>query len=430
MMKNSLFNCVIKSGNKHILTVLGMKIEFYTSAKSSKWFYKRARLLLKILDKLLPKDKYKVIFDSYPDFADSAYLFYEFLKEKKQDKFKKIIWLKEEIESSHSKINDKIYPLYSIKGIWNLITAKYIIHDHCNEFLDFITSDRHVLFNLWHGSPIKAIGMMDDDVLPKTRRRYNYMAKHSYWFVSSDIYKVIISSMLQIDPKKIYVTGIVRTDVIFKEGKEEYIKNVFGLNGFDSIVLYAPTYKTRGAKKIDVKVNADTLFCFDKYNDDDFIKYLKGNNICLIIKPHPFEEAGFIKFLNDNNYTNLENVKIITTNDLTEKAINLNELFRVTDLIISDFSSITIDYAISKKPILYLTHYLQNYRDGRGFILPDNLKILMPGETVNNYEELINKMAICLKTKEQNYTDEELKFIYKYLDGKSCERIFEVMKEL
>lgn len=417
--------------NKYKIIFLGIKLsigsdfQYYLTR-----IYAKNKLLIKFLDLIFPKDKTKVIFTSYPDFSDSAYLFYEFLKDKKQTKFKKIIWLKDKKTSKHQAVNDKTYFIYSLLGIWHLITAKYIIHDHCNLFLDFLKSGRHVLFNLWHGSPIKAIGMLDDEVLPKTRKRYNFMAKYSYWFVTSDIYKIIISSTFQINPKKIYITGIVKTDIIFKSDKDKYIKKCFNLDGFSKTILYAPTYKARGANRVDVEIDTKNLFCFKEYDRDDFIKYLKENNICLIIKPHPFEETDFIKFLNRNCYNQNENIRIITTNALTTNGINLNEVFGVTDLIISDFSSITVDYAISKKPILYLTNYLQNYQEGRGFILPDNLKILMPGETVSNYQELKEKASFCLRNNNANYSEKELKLIYKYLDGNSCERIFEIMKNL
>lgn len=423
---------ITKIQNKKIqIYFLGIKIrfglnwEYFTSV-----LFKRNTLLIKILDLVLPKDKSKAVFTSYPDFSDSAYLFYEFLKNKKQKKFKKIIWLKDKNNSKHSDIDTKVYYIYSLAGIWHLLTAKYIIHDHCNLFLDFLKSDRHVLFNLWHGSPIKAIGMVDDNVLPKTRKRYNFMARHSYWFVTSDIYRTIISSMFLINPMKIFVTGIVKTDVIFKLGKEEYIKNCFGLNGFDKVVLYAPTYKIRSNDRVDVKVDFNNLFCFDEFDNKDFIKCLKENNICFIIKPHPFEEKEFIKFLANNNYDKFENIRIITTENLTSNAVNLNEVFRVTDLIISDFSSITVDYAILKRPILYLNNYIRNYQEGRGFILPDNYKILMPGEKVNTYLELKDKMTKCLEENKSNYTEEDIKLIYKYHDGNSCERIFEIMQDL
>ena len=54
----------------------------------------------------------------------------------------------------------------------------------------------------------------------------------------------------------------------------------------------------------------------------------------------------------------------------------------------------------------------------------------MPGETVSNYQELKEKASFCLRNNNANYSEKELKLIYKYLDGNSCERIFEIMKNL
>lgn len=428
---NSLFHLEhIEKEECIIINFLGIKIPFYTNPK--RYYYNFCRdnkFIFRLLDKLLPKDSAKVAFTSYPDFSDSAYIFYDYLKKTEQNKFKKIFWLKEAINSGNDKVIHKKYYIHSFTGMWNLLTSKYIIHDHCSKFLDYISSDRHVCFNLWHGSPIKAIGCSDSGLTANTKRRYKYMANHGYIFVSSDIYRIIFSSMFQMNPNRIPITGVARTDVIFNRGQSPYIKDKYNLHNFDKVVLYAPTYKTRYSR-VDVKIKYENIFGFEHYNQKDFLQYLKENNICFLIKPHPFEEKQFVKFLQDNNYDKSENIRIITFRDLVVSDINLNEIFNVTDLIISDFSSITIDYAILNKPILYLYNYLENYKQGRGFILPDNFNILMPGETVLNYEDLKEKILKCCNNKKANYTEAETDILYKYKDGNSCARILEVIKNL
>ncbi len=419
-----------RNDRRVVLKILGIKLSFSVDLSSCYYnLYKKNKPLINFLDRILPKDNSKVVFTSYPDFSDSAFLFYQYLKNIKQDKFKKIIWIKDNNNEEHSEVEHAKVYLHTFQGVWHLLTSKYIIHDHCNKFLDYISSPNHVCFNVWHGSPIKAIGYGDVGVTKNTRKRYKYMAQNAYMFVSSDIYQLILSSMFQINPQKIFVTGVVKTDIIFNSDKAEYIKETLDLNSFKNTILYAPTYKTRFGR-VDVEVKPQNLFGFENYNEEDFIKFLKEENICLLIKPHPFEEKIFVKLLKDKGYEQNKNIRIVTWQDLNKIKINLNEIFNVTDLIISDFSSITVDYAISNKPILYLYSYLDNYKQGRGFILPENYELLMPGETVENYNELKEKMLINLARKTANYTEKELQPIYKYIDGKSCERIFEIMKEL
>lgn len=420
----------IEKEERIIVKGLGLNFSFYTNPKRYYYdFCKNSVFLFRFLDRVLPKCNTKAAFTSYPDFSDSTYIFYDYLKKHNQDKFKKIFWLREVIDTTNDKVEHKSYYIHTLSGMWNLLTSKYIVHDHCSKFLDYISSDKHVCFNLWHGSPIKAIGCSDSGLTENTKRRYKYMSKHGYIFVSSDIYRVIFSSMFQMNPNRIPITGVVRTDVIFNKNQEAYIKEKFNLGGFDKIVLYAPTYKVRYSR-VDVKVDFDNIFGFEYYNQEDFMQYLKTNNICLLIKPHPFEEKQFIKHLQDNNYDKCENIRMLKFRDLVVSDININEIFNLTDLIISDFSSITIDYAILNKPILYLGNYLDKYKQNRGFILPDNFRILMPGEMISDYDDLKDKIFRCCNDGKANYTDSETDILYRYKDGHSCDRIMEFIKKL
>lgn len=386
-------------------------------------------IFIKLLDKILPKDKNKVILTSFPDFSDGTKIFYDYLKSINQDKFKKIIWIYASKNPTGSDLiqGKKLY-LRSLKGIWNLLRAKYIVHEHCDIFLDYLASSKHVLFNLWHGMPIKAIGKLDDGLLKSPAKRYKYVSKNSYMFVISDIYRLIMSSLMNIDPKKIFVTGQARTDTIF-HSKEQEIKDLFDLNGFKHIVLYMPTYKTRPTGN-DVDTSFDNIFYLDKYSDNDFLSFLESNEILFIIKPHPFEEKEFKNKIKKTPLIKHANIRILYDNNFIENNLFLNELFSLSDLMISDFSSVTIDYAMLNKPILYLSNYLEEYKNGRGLILPDNFKIQMPGENVVDYETLKTKTLECLKNKKANYSKGEVSLLHKYQDGKSCERIFEIMKNL
>ncbi len=420
----------IEREERIIFKCLRLHISFYTNPKRYYYdFCKNSTVLFRLLDRILPKFNTKAAFTSYPDFSDSTFIFYDYLKTQKQNKFKEIFWLREAVDSSNDKVEDKNYYIHTLSGMWNLLTSKYIIHDHCSKFLDYISSDRHVCFNLWHGSPIKSIGCADSGLTQNTKRRYSYMSKHGYIFVSSDIYKIIFSSLFQINPNRLPITGVVRTDVIFNKKQDSHIREKFDLGGFDKVVLYAPTYKTRYSR-VDVEVDFENIFGLENYSQEDFLQYLKTNNICLLIKPHPFEEKQFIKHLQDNNYDQCENIRILKFRDLIVSNININEIFNLTDLIISDFSSITIDYAILNKPILYMGNYLDKYKQCRGFILPDNYRILMPGEMVLSYEDLKEKILRCCNNGKANYKATETDILYKYKDGHSCDRIWEFVKNL
>ena len=414
--------------NRYIIKIFNIKIKIKLSGTYIiHSLIKCCTPLFRLLDKVVPKKNNKVVFTSYPDFSDSAKIFYDYINKIQQDKFKNLIWIYTEENADSCVITRDKYYFYSIKGIYNLLTAKYIIHDHCNKVFSVLTSNKRVMFNLWHGMPIKAIGQLDENLTKQNKRIYKYFAKTSYMFVISDVYRIILSSMFGMNPNKIYVTGQARTDVMFDNSKQENITKELKIDTSKQIVIYTPTYKKR-LKNIDVKTAYDNIFYLKDYSDQDFLKFLEQNNILLIIKPHPFEQEEFKNNIKKSTLSNNENVRILYDEDFIKNDLMLNEIFALSDLMISDFSSVTIDYSMLNKPILYLNNYVDEYKQGRGFILPDNYKIMMPGENISTYDDLKKKILECLENKHANYTQNEVNFLHKYQDGHSCERIFEVMK--
>ena len=103
---------------------------------------------------------------------------------------------------------------------------------------------------------------------------------------------------------------------------------------------------------------------------------------------------------------------------------SINDLYVVSDMLITDYSSVFFDYAILKRPIIFYMYDLEAYRDDiRGFYI--DLEEL-PGQIVQREEELINNIkSINLKT----FYDERYKTFndkFNYLDdGKVSKRVID-----
>ena len=184
-----------------------------------------------------------------------------------------------------------------------------------------------------------------------------------------------------------------------------------------------------GSKEITTEFN-NIFYCQD-YNRDKFINTLKDNNILFIIKPHPFDEEIYKDKNIHSEYTNIENIKVVFNQDFENMGINLYELFQHTDMMISDYSSIALDYAILNKPIVYLDNLSQDYNKNRGFILEDNYKMFIPGIKVKNFEQLLTTIKSTTHNNQNSkILSEQIPIIHKYVDNKSCERIYKIMKGL
>ena len=105
-----------------------------------------------------------------------------------------------------------------------------------------------------------------------------------------------------------------------------------------------------------------------------------------------------------------------------DENVDINELYVMSDLLITDYSSVFFDYAILNRPILFYMYDLEEYRDElRGFYLDINKEL--PGKITIDEDELLSVI------KNENYKeyDEKLKEFrntYNNLeDGKASQRV-------
>lgn len=412
----------VKNTSKHkILTIFGLNIKF--SQKLPRYIITIGR----VLDKILPKNNKKIIFCSYPDYSDNAKEFFEYLYTNHKDEYN-MVWLCQ--NPKDVEIPVKKYKIQSLRGLSELLTAKYTV----NTFFDlekFINSKKRINLQLWHGMPVKTIGYTEKNIPYRTLKAYK-RNQNSFFFVTSDIFKISMIASFLMHPNKVYITGQPKTDCIFKQQNLAKIKDFIHADKFSKIVIYAPTYKEalRNCDCREVQHEFNNIFYMDDYSQEQFYKLLEDKNILFMVKPHPFEESIYKSF-EQNNVFNHPNIKIIYNKDLNTRGLYFYEFFKIADLMITDFSSIGIDYLITKKPIIFLNSLAEEYNKNRGFTLEDNYKIMMPGEKVYNFNQLLKAIEDAILA--DSWKEQRLKMLpllHKYCDSNASERIYQIMKVL
>ena len=98
----------------------------------------------------------------------------------------------------------------------------------------------------------------------------------------------------------------------------------------------------------------------------------------------------------------------------------------MVDLLITDYSSISIDFLLGNKPIIYVPYDLENYH--RGIILDFNR--WTPGDKVLEFRDFIRAAQEYLDNPEKDSEERERlnEVFHQFRDGKSCERIFKLIK--
>lgn len=158
-------------------------------------------------------------------------------------------------------------------------------------------------------------------------------------------------------------------------------------------------------------------------NNNTLIKFLNKNNLEIIFYLHEYAQCYSKHF-----YTNSNNI-IIATN----QGYDIQELLKSSCLLITDYSSVTYDFAYMYKPLLYYQFDLEmfeenQYAQGENFCYEKNGF----GEIVFLEDDLVDKIIESYNNKfimEQKFIDRVNAFFI-YHDKKNCERIFNTIQSL
>lgn len=258
---------------------------------------------------------------------------------------------------------------------------------------------------LWHGTgTIKKFGhdISQGKMLDIVKRAD---AKITHLIVNSDYTGQLYQHVFGVDESKVYVTGIPRTDMLFD--KELLALNQAGffneykeLKG-KKLVLYAPTFRDNETDNPGMQLDIKQ---WEERIDDDTV---------LMLRMHPYVADRY-------ESSKVNSKKIINMS----KYPNLNTLLSVSDILITDYSSIIFEYVVFDRPIIFFAYDLDKFEnDDRGFY--ENYRDYVPGAVVKTTEELIE----IIKNKD-DYHEKRKEFFhqsYKYTDGKSTDRLLELI---
>lgn len=379
----------------------------------------KSKILHKILifaNKIFPKKKI-ILFNSYPAYSDNSRALYEYIINNRKDissKYK-IIWAQEKnaaIPEEMKKFNNNVVLKKSFIGILTFLKAKYVFSTH-GYFTGVTSSHGQLQVNLWHGCGYKA--MTDAD----------RMYRGDLTVVTSKLYVPLHEKIFDMAPGTVYATGLPRNDLLFT--KKAVMKKV-GINKeeYNKVYIWMPTYRkaNEGHDEIDGNMDGFTISTMSLENLNLLNGKLSELNILLIVKPHPMDSMSFDKI------QCFSNLKIITNSDILKADIQLYELMAETDGLISDYSSVVIDYLLLQKPIAMVMSDIDEYGETRGFLF-ENIGDYLPGPIISNEKELIEYFSNLEKTNLEwsEKRDELSKLFHDNMDGNSCERVCNLIFE-
>lgn len=267
-----------------------------------------------------------------------------------------------------------IYPYHYIKSIYHLATSSHIILDNYYGFLAVVNFKKNVKrIQIWHANgAFKKFGLEDlsnKNRSKKASKRFKRVYKNfTHIIVGSENMKEIFTRSFGFNHYNYIKTGIPRIEFYFSEdkisnSKERFYHN-FLIPSNKKILLYAPTYRDYEMGLNDIHLDIDTLR-FEL--EDEYI---------LLLRIHP---AVSNKFNLNKSFSEF----VIDVSNYSY----LNDLLTISDILITDYSSIPFEYALLNKPMIFYTYDLEIYRKHRGLV--NDFKEKLPGPIVKDSKSLI-----------------------------------------
>ncbi|WP_051200882.1 CDP-glycerol glycerophosphotransferase family protein [Butyrivibrio sp. XPD2002] len=287
-------------------------------------------------------------------------------------------------------------------------TARYLIFNDSSDTQGSFKARRgtHVM-NVWHAAgAFKKFGNSTADKLYNDGKKgvvYKLHQNYDLVTVSSPEIEWAYAEAMGLNSSCVKGVGISRSDVFYREDFKavafEHLYDVMPSAKGKKVILYAPTF--RGIPRNAVTPDMFEVRKFYEHFKDEYVLLFKHHPLVKNKPQVPSEFAGFAADMTDS--------------------MNIDELLCVTDICITDYSSLIFEYSIFEKPMLFFAYDLANYFDWRGFYY--NFEELTPGPVCFTNAEMIEYIEHVDERFDKNKVHEFRERFMSGCDGHATERI-------
>ncbi len=360
-----------------------------------KLFYSLYALLFNISRVLFPLKKNRVAFVSMhnENFRDSLGCVYEKMKEKGGFEF--VLITRQDLSLNNI---PGLLSFFFVKSRL-LATSEYVfLNDNFMPMGKLNFRKETVITQLWHAEGVfKKFGMHIPQNPDLRKRELEGNKKLTYVVCSSEEIRDIYAGAFAVEKEQVLCLGAPRADFLFNEANKEKavskLHKLYPHTKGKKVVLYAPTFRDNPERNKDILKEFDT----EKF------KSLMGEDYCIFVRLHPqiHVEAGQLTDAVD--VTDYEDVR---------------ELVLFCDILITDYSSICMDFSLLEKKTVFFAYDLEEYIRERDFYF--DYETYVPGEVAKTLEDLAIKVKGDFDTEKNNRFRS---FNFTYADGESSERV-------
>ena len=370
-------------------------------------------ITLYVFNKMKTKENW-IVFESFMgrNCSGQPKYIYKYLQENYGNKYK-YIWV---VDKKGVKIPGKGYKTckrFGLRYYYYMNRSKYWVNN-MRQPLSIPRRPETIMLSTWHGTPLKRLVFDMDDVHSANPRYkdivYRQTREWDYLLSDNPFSTEKFQSCFLFEKEKILEYGYPANDPMYAPDRNEQaakIKQKLGIPADKKVILYAPTWR-------DDQFYDKGQYGFDLDLDVNRLQKEFGDEYVLLLRLHYFivDQLDLSKF---GDFT----VDGSSYDDITD-------LYLISDILITDYSSVFFDFANLKRPVLYYTYDLEKYRDVlRGFYL--DVEKDLPGPLLLTNNEVVDAIK-NIDDIQEKYKDRYEEFYNRFCcvdDGNAAKRVVE-----
>ena len=407
-MIKALLNSDLKGVQKQVRWILGKK-KLLKMVQNKNTAYKLAyyHRYLK-----MPIKENVILFETFmaKNYSDSPKYIYEYIAQKYPEY--ECVWAIN--DGAHIPYGAKTVKRFSFQYAYYLAVSKYLVFN-VRPPLWYRKREEQVFLETWHGTPLKRLVFDQEEVTsasPKYKQQFYRQRQDWDFLVSANPFSTKTFRSCFLYEGEMLEYGYPRNDILYWPNKDELaseLRDKLGIPKDKKTILYAPTWRDDqhyGSGQYKFELALDLKMMRD---------HLKDDYVVLLRTHHYISDHIDVTGLEDFVY-NLSDYD------------DISEIYLISDICITDYSSVFFDYANLKRPILFYTYDFDKYKNQlRGFYIDMNTEV--PGPllyTSQQVVEAIEHIDDIVLEYQQRYEEFYNRFCC-YDDGHASEHVAEAM---
>lgn len=374
------------------------------NVKVKRVLVKRIFPVFSMINKCIPKDSKTIfIYSANGDLNDNSEALFEYLMDKGYYESYRIICGVNHVKKYRfrKRKNVRFIPLV-LCGIQYMISG-FVFYSMGK--IPIKPAKGQCVVNMCHGMPLKTAAL-SSKIGNGEEFFFNYIC------ATSELFRPVLAKAYGCPLENVCICGEPKTDKLF-------MKKYSTLES--KLIVWTPTFRKSKFLGYSDSDCSDLMPLFHGTEWEILNDELAAYNVRMIVKIHPMQD------LNGFSHQEFSNLIIYGDPYFKQEKLNLYELLSQSDALISDFSSVPLEYLMLNRPICYAFDDLEEYKQRRGFSFEDFFEF-MPGEKVETKEGLFQFIRNVSKgidsyEKERKLINEKVNY---YNDGKNCERVLKI----